>query len=533
MTSVYLQQESKIARIAAEWQNKPCNISELARTHNVPYQQLRHCMVGKHPVRQSKAPNATLSQAQERGLVDYIDFLDTKGSKARLHEVRTAANRILYNSGQDQCVSDHFVPCFLKKHPEFLVRKQKPLVIARKNAHDLDALQKCFWEYKRLQQEYRILDDDTWNFDETRFRIGVGCAQLVVTRDAHRKLLLQDLDNRESLTSVETINATSKVTPPYMILSDWQMLEKWFEATDLDENASFDTNDTWYSNDKISMRWLEHFNKNAPPKKKWKMLVMDGHGSHTHEEFEFWCQELRIIPFLLLAHTTHICQPLDMGCFQPLKHYHCETIDKAVQIDHKAVPNKTDFLATFQKVWEQAFTPATIKSAFQKTGLVPYFLDIVLDKIQAEVAKEKSCIVISSPTPPPTLPTENSMLTQTPTGTSHEFMYFFHMFDCYIKQGLKDKREEASTISLLEVYNKFSKEIEAKLHVGALAEDWLSAQTKAVAAQKKQNQNNRRLNVTGRLTVGNARVMIREKNLRQDAQKKAAKEKKQVQDFKA
>lgn len=70
---------------------------------------------------------------------------------------------------------------------------------------------------------------------------------------------------------------------------------------------------------------------------------MDGHGSHTHETFEARCQELKIIPFQLLLYMTHLCQPLDVGCFQPLKHYHCEAIGKAVWLDKEAVTTKPIF----------------------------------------------------------------------------------------------------------------------------------------------------------------------------------------------
>ena len=111
-------------------------------------------MVGIHPPKQEEAVNTTLTRTQEAGLVDYIEFLDTRGNKARLHEIKTAANRILYHAGQDRTVSKYFLPRFLKRHPDFLVRKQKPLAVARKNAHDLDALLGRFHEYKDLRKEY-------------------------------------------------------------------------------------------------------------------------------------------------------------------------------------------------------------------------------------------------------------------------------------------------------------------------------------------------------------------------------------------
>lgn len=45
MTSTYFQQKAKIARLAAKWQDKLCNISELAPTHNILYQYFCHHMI--------------------------------------------------------------------------------------------------------------------------------------------------------------------------------------------------------------------------------------------------------------------------------------------------------------------------------------------------------------------------------------------------------------------------------------------------------------------------------------------------------
>ena len=82
-----------------------------------------------------------------------------------------------------------------------------------------------------------------------------------------------------------------------------------------------------------------------------------------------------------------------------MKQYHSKTIDKAVQLDKEAIYTKTDFVAIFQKIQGFAFTPATIKSAFKKTGLVLYFPDIILNKIQAKIAKEKPRTKSVTPTP--------------------------------------------------------------------------------------------------------------------------------------
>lgn len=79
-------------------------------------------------------------------------------------------------------------------------------------------------------------------------------------------------------------------------------------------------------------------------------------------------------------------------------------------------------------------------------------------------------------------------------------MATFCIFDQYIKNAAKKN----PLPDLLEIYSKFSKGVEAKLHSSALAEDQLSAQTKAITARKQRNQNNRCLLSDSCLAVKNA-----------------------------
>jgi hypothetical protein len=51
----------------------------------------------------------------------------------------------------------------------------------------------------------------------------------------------------------------------------------------------------------------------------WRLLIMDKHGSHDSDEFRHLCSQNKVQPFYLLGHTSHELQPLDVGCFSPLK----------------------------------------------------------------------------------------------------------------------------------------------------------------------------------------------------------------------
>ena len=145
MTSLYVRQEATIQRLAREYENRPCNVTQLAKANHVPYQRLNARLRRKRPRRDgSRAQNATLTPAQEMGFVQYVDFLDIHGDKARRSELSTIANRILYNAGQTRQVSKHFAPRFLLNHAEFFVRKQKPLSVARQAAQDPEVIYKRF-----------------------------------------------------------------------------------------------------------------------------------------------------------------------------------------------------------------------------------------------------------------------------------------------------------------------------------------------------------------------------------------------------
>ena len=80
--------------------------------------------------------------------------------------------------------------------------------------------------------------------------------------------------------------------------------------------------ETGYSNDWLSLQWLKHFDAHTAKFQTgaYRLLLLDGYGLHHTIEFIEYCEEAKIIPFGLPAHTTHLLQPLDMVVFQPLKH---------------------------------------------------------------------------------------------------------------------------------------------------------------------------------------------------------------------
>ena len=90
-------------------------------------------------------------------------------------------------------------------------------------------------------------------------------------------------------------------------------------------NAIIITLKSDFTNNAIEIQFLMHFIKHtddAGPHSEWKLLLMDNHGSHETDEFLKLANDNHILSYPLIPHLTHCMQPLDVGVFQPYKHWH-------------------------------------------------------------------------------------------------------------------------------------------------------------------------------------------------------------------
>ncbi len=156
------------------------------------------------------------------------------------------------------------------------------------------------------------------------------------------------------------------------------------QENDLDDDLLLATTESGYSNDEKVLDWLKHFDFHSRKAQvgAHRLLIMDNYGSHLTYEFLQYADFHNIVIFTLPPHYTHVTQPLNVGIFQPMKHYHSEVIDETIRLGSTSF-NKQDFLASFTSLRAKAFTESNIRSAFKQTGLVPYSPKVVLEKVRA------------------------------------------------------------------------------------------------------------------------------------------------------
>lgn len=141
--------------------------------------------------------------------------------------------------------------------------------------------------------------------------------------------------------------------------------------------------DTGFNNDRISLEWVKHFGQQSRTMLKGthRLLLFDGFDSHLTKEFLEVLEANKVIPYRLPPHATQLLQPLDVGCFQPYKHWHVEAVDAATRTGCTSF-NKVEFLAALESVRRRTFKKRTIERGWREAGLIPYNPGIVLNKIR-------------------------------------------------------------------------------------------------------------------------------------------------------
>ncbi len=124
------------------------------------------------------------------------------------------------------------------------------------------------------------------------------------------------------MTECESISVGGVVIPSMLILSGALILEKLVQENDLDGEILLSTSPTGYFNDALAFKWLQHFERNSRKTqiRVWRLLILDGYGSHLTFQFYEYAQKHRIELFALSPHSTHLMQLLDIGCFQSYKY---------------------------------------------------------------------------------------------------------------------------------------------------------------------------------------------------------------------
>jgi hypothetical protein len=126
-----------------------------------------------------------LFKTEEDVIIQHILDLDARGFPPWLAAVKDIADSLLAERHCD-LVSQNWAATFIKRRPELKVKFNRKYDYKRALCEDPEIIQGWFRLVENMKAKYSILDDDTYNFDETGFMIGMILTGAVVTASERR-----------------------------------------------------------------------------------------------------------------------------------------------------------------------------------------------------------------------------------------------------------------------------------------------------------------------------------------------------------
>jgi DDE superfamily endonuclease len=175
------------------------------------------------------------------------------------------------------------------------------------------------------------------------------------------------------------------VIKPLVIFKDADVQQQWFpdnnKILDLLHDWKFTTSENGWTSNAISLEWLRTVfipQTRLKNSNRWRLLIVDGHGSYISDDFMWHCFSNKIYMPFLPAHASHVLQFLDLSIFSPLKSAYQKLIDDYNLTTDSAPIHKWQFLECYALAQKEAIIERNIRAGWKVTGLWPVNLQMPL-----------------------------------------------------------------------------------------------------------------------------------------------------------
>ena len=208
--------------------------------------------------------------------------------------------------------------------------------------------------------------------------------------------------SREFCTVLETVSAAGRVIPPFIVWGSKTHRDTYYKQKDQDPDerlgdATFAVLESGYMDDELGYYYIsKHFERHTQrPEKRPRILIVDGHSSHICWPVIQHALNHHTHVIQLPSKSTHLLQPLDVGCFALLQAAYERHLRAWLLDNPLSVIRKVDFLGLLYKARKDTYEPDTVRKAWKSAHCWPIDLDLARDvplvpKLESEVQKQTS-----------------------------------------------------------------------------------------------------------------------------------------------
>ena len=373
-----------------------------AAMYAIPTTTLYDHMCGNVELGAKPGPKRYLTGDEEEELAWFLLELAKIGYPRTKNQTLALVQQMVDSKGIQKTVSNGWWERFLRRHSELSLRAAVPLSLARAMATDGDVFQKYFDILEDCLIQNSIFDKpgEIFNCDETGLPLNPDCGKVLTNKGSKNRSYVTGGD-KSQVTVLACTSAAGYAILPFVIF-DRQTLNQAMTRGEVPGTLYGLSRNGWINSDLFYHWFTNHFLQYAPPTCPL-LLLLDGHSSHYSPSTIKLAAENQIVVFVLPPNTTHIAQPLDRGCFSPLKAAWRKYCHMFRSKNPGRVVTRYEFCQIFSRAWFEAMTGNNIVSSFRATGIYPFnshaFDELITKEPKKPLAEKGNLMYIPLYTP--------------------------------------------------------------------------------------------------------------------------------------
>ncbi|KAI0996103.1 hypothetical protein K3495_g12078 [Podosphaera aphanis] len=307
------------------------------------------------------------------------------------------ASLSLQANGDNGPLGNNWMTSFLQRQTNVHTVVGRSIEAVRATAGNQETIRSFFEVFSQTVRRLNTKTENIWNMDETGLALGACSNSRVLSSSLKHKVYVKSPNTREWVSITETASASGRRLRPAVIFKGQSLQTSWFPLQSL-PGWLYTTSENGWTSNSVGLAWLRQIfiPESTPTQYDYRLLLLDGHGSHADVEFMWTNYQNKIACLYLPAHTSHILQPLDLAPFSVVKSKYRQEIQTLASIDNAAPVKKERFITSYNKARIEGLSGRVIRAGWRASGLCPYNPELVLQSTHVQARR--------AATPPPIPP---------------------------------------------------------------------------------------------------------------------------------
>lgn len=361
--------EDQLQRAISEVQSGK-SVRCAAELYNVPKSTLQDRVSGRVAFGARSGPESYLSANEEEELVSFIENCSDIGYSRSKKQIIALVQQVMNEKGRDVTVSLGWWASFSHRHPQLTLRKAEPVSVARALGTRAEIIQRYFDLLEKTLLQYDLLEKPAsiFNMDETGLSLDPGGPK-VIGKKGTKHPVSTTTGDKSQITVVSCVSAAGYAMPP-MVIFDRKTLSPGLTKGEVPGTMYGLSSNGWIDSELFTQWFCHHFLAYAPPVRPL-LLLLDGHSTHFNPVTVEKAAKEKVIMFCLPPHSSHRTQPLDKGCFGPLKQFWKQECHDHLVTNPGKVVTRYDFSQLFSRAWYKGMSMVNVIQGFSTTGIYP------------------------------------------------------------------------------------------------------------------------------------------------------------------